>query len=238
MPSRSGKVLVRTEIRIVARAGALPRISATGGLSGRRTGPGTVHLIGTAATPLGGDELDISIVVEPGARLVLRSVAATIALPGRASPISTATWTVDVGAGGEVDIEPEPTVVAGGADHRTVTTVRMADDSRVRVAERVQIGRTGEDKGFWRGDLLADVGDLPLVRHRLELGADADTDDLISGPRAVHSELRYPDDRPAATFGTTAAVLPLAAGGSLSTWTGALLGTAPPFDLRPPARGR
>ena len=224
---------MRTEIRIVARAGALPQISATGGIAARHTGPGTVHLIGTAATPLGGDEWDVGIVVESGAHLVLRSVAATIALPGRDSRISTARWTIDIGAGGELEFDPEPTVVAGGADHRTVTTVRMADDARVRVRERVQIGRSGEDAGFWRGDLVADIGDLPLVRHRLELGGGADTDNLISAPRAVHSELRYPDDRPATTFGTAATVLPLAAGGSLSTWTGDLLGRTLPFEPHP-----
>ncbi len=225
----SGKALLRTEIRIVARAGSLPLITATGALAVRHTGPDTVHVIGAAATPLGGDELDIGIVVEPGARLVLRSVAATIALPGRAIRMSTARWTADIGAGGELDIDPEPTVVAGGAEHRSVTTVRMASGARVRVRERVQIGRSGESSGFWRGDLIADIGGIPLVRHRLELGADTATDDLLSAPRAVHSELRYPDDRPATTFGT-AAVLPLAAGGSLSTWTGDVLGTTRPFD--------
>ncbi|MEV5650733.1 urease accessory protein UreD [Nocardia sp. NPDC052254] len=223
---------MRTEIRIVARAGELPLIHATGALAARRTGPGTVHLVGAAATPLGGDDIDIGIVVEPGARLVLRSVAATIALPGHASRISAARWTVDVGADGELDFDPEPTVVAGGADHRSTTTVRMAADARVRIRERVQIGRSGEDAGFWRGDLIADIGDLPLVRHRLELGADAATDDLISAPRAVHSELRYPDDRPATTFGTAGVVLPLALGGSLSTWTGAVLHPASAFEAR------
>ncbi|AHH18043.1 urease accessory protein UreD [Nocardia nova SH22a] len=233
MRSESGKVLVRTEIRIVARAGGSPLIHATGGLAARHTGPATVHLIGTAATPLGGDTLDIGVVVEPGARLVLRSVAATIALPGLTNPVSTARWTIDIGAGGELDFDPEPTVVAGGADHRSATIVRMAADARIRVRERVQIGRSGEDIGFWRGDLIADLDDLPLIRHRLELGAGTATDDPLAAPRAVLSELRYPDDHPVTTLGTTAAILPLAAGGSLSTWTGDLLGTTQPFD--PPA---
>ncbi len=212
---------LRTELRIHARPGALPHIHATGGLAARRTGPDTVHLIGAAATPLGGDELDIAIVVEPGARLVVRSVAATIALPGRATARSSAQWRFEIG--GELDFDPEPTVVAGGAEHETRTSVALSDDARLRLRERVQIGRTGEGIGWWAGELVADLGETPLLRHRLELGADAITDDRLAGPRALESELRYPDDRPARTAGLDAALLPLAAGGSLFTRTAAAL---------------
>src|SRR5262245_2404397 len=95
--------LLRTEVRIVAAVGTLPEIHASGGLAVRRTGPDTVHLIGTAATPLGGDELDIEIVVAAGARLVVRSVAATIALPSVATPLSLAYWRFDVA--GELDFD-------------------------------------------------------------------------------------------------------------------------------------
>ncbi len=215
-------------MRIVAIAGRLPTIEAIGGLAGRRTGADTVHLIGTAATPLGGDELDIVIRVGAGARLAVRSVAATIALPGRHTPKSVARWHFEVGAGGELDVDPEPTVVAGGAEHVTTTTVRLAEGARLRLRERVRIGRTGEDHGYWSGDLHADVGDLPLLRHRLDLGADTVTDDALSGPRALESVLTYPDDRTVSTTGLDAALLPLAAGGTLFTRTGFRLATAPP----------
>lgn len=214
--------LLRTEVRIVAAVGTLPEIHASGGLAVRRTGPDTVHLIGTAATPLGGDELDIEIVVGVGARLVVRSVAATIALPSAATPLSLAHWRFDVA--GALDFDPEPTIVAGGAHHHAVTEVRLMPDARLRLRERVQIGRTGEDNGGWCGDLIADVGDLPLLRHRLELGADGATDDNLGAPRALDSELVYPDDRPADTTGLVASRLPLAIGGTLSTRTGVLLG--------------
>lgn len=218
-----GKALLRTEIRIVARAGALPRLAATGALAARRTGADTVHLIGAAATPLGGDEVEIEVVVESGARLVLRSVAATIALPGRHTRFSSARWYFDVAPGAELDVDPEPTVVAGGAEHRSTTEMRVAAGARVRVRERVQIGRSGEDHGFWCGDLIADADARPLIRHRLELGGSAATDDRLAAPRALCSELRYPDGRPAGTTGLAGATLPLAAGGTLSTWTGARL---------------
>ncbi|MFE1592461.1 urease accessory protein UreD [Nocardia sp. NPDC058705] len=210
---------MRTELSIVAAPGRLPRIDAVGGLAGRHTGVDTVHLIGTAATPLGGDELDITIVVRPGARLVVRSVAATIALPGANTLLSNAHWHFDIGEGGELDFDPEPTIVAGGAHHHVVTTVQMAPDARLRLRERVQLGRSGEDGGGWRGDLLADLGEVPLLRHRLELGAGSTTDDRLTGPRSLDSELVYPDDRPSWSGSVDDVRLPLAAGGSLSTRT-------------------
>ncbi|MEU7629552.1 urease accessory protein UreD [Nocardia sp. NPDC049220] len=215
---------MRTELRIIAAAATMiPQIHASGGLSARRTGPHTVHLIGTAATPLGGDELDIVVVVAPGAELVVRSVAATIALPSSTTPLSIGRWDLEVGSGGALDFDPEPMIVAGGARHHTRTTIRLAADARLRVRERVQIGRTGEDSGQWRGDLIADVDATPLLRHRLELGAGAPADDALSAPRALESELVYPDERPAATTGLTQTRVPLAAGGSLFTRTGSLL---------------
>ncbi|MFE7799106.1 urease accessory protein UreD [Nocardia sp. NPDC057440] len=214
---------MRTELRIVAAVGSLPEIHASGGLTARRTGPDTVHMIGTAATPLGGDELDIAIRVGPGARLVVRSVAATIALPSAATPLSNARWRFEVAAGGELDFEPGPTIVAGGAHHHAVTTVRLATGARLRLRERVQIGRVGDDGGGWRGDVIADIGDLPLLRHRVALGAGGAVDDGLAASRALDSELVYPDDRPVETTGLTACRLPLAAGGTLFTRVGSLL---------------
>ncbi|MFC4373798.1 urease accessory protein UreD [Nocardia halotolerans] len=216
---------MRTELSIVATAGRLPRIAAVGGLAGRYTGNDTVHLIGTAATPLGGDELDISIVVGPGARLVVRSVAATIALPSTGTPLSVAHWRFEVGAGAELDFDPEPTIVAGGAHHHTVTTVAVSPQARLRLRERVQLGRSGEDGGGWRGDLVGDLGEIPLLRHRLELGGGTGADDRLRAPRALDSELVYPDDRPAWSGSVDAVRLPLAAGGSLATRTSIRLTT-------------
>ncbi|MBB5917156.1 urease accessory protein [Nocardia transvalensis] len=218
---------MRTELLVRARSGALPQIHATGGLAARRTGPDTVHLIGTAATPLGGDELDITVTVEPGARLAVRSVAATIALPGRSTRKSVAHWHFEVGEGGVLDFDPEPTVVAGAAEHEATTTIVLAEGARLRVRERVQIGRTGEDAGRWRGDLLADLAGLPLLRHRLDLGAGTATDDTLSAARALSSVFTYPSENTPHTTGLNAALLPLAAGGSLYTWTGRNLTSEP-----------
>lgn len=205
---------MHSDVLIVARPGRLPSIECAGGVAARLTEPDTVHLVSTAATPLGGDTIAVRVIVEADARLRVRSAAATVALPGRTSTESTAHWHLDVA--GELDVDPEPTVVAGGSRHTTSTRLSVEGSGRVRLRERVQIGRTGERQGFWSGSLHADADGLPLLRHRVELGADSVTHDIIGAPLASVSELRYPDVE-SDGLGT---VLELADGGCLATWQG------------------
>ncbi len=205
---------MRTEVLIVARRDRRPRIVCTGGLAGRLTGPDTVHLVSAAATPLGGDVLHFRVVVEPGARLRMRTAAATVVLPGVKTLDSHAIWNLDVA--GELDLDPEPTVVAAASRHHSSIRLDLDASGRVKLRERVQVGRSGERQGFWSGSLHADVDGAPLLRHRIELGRGSVTDDEIDTPMATISELTYPGVD-TATAGTP---LALAAGGCLTTWQG------------------
>ncbi|GAA1463133.1 urease accessory protein UreD [Williamsia maris] len=210
---------MRTDVHIVARFGRSPRIRSSGGLAVRQTGTDALHLISTAATPLGGDHVDITVEVEEGARLRLSTVAATIALPSLTERTSTMDWTVLVGAGADLAITPLPTIVAADADLVTSTTVRADPTSSVLIDERVQLGRHDEDGGRWQGRLYVDVDDLPALRHRLVL--DSDGNPATSGERAVLSAFRYPDTDPAAVSERMiAARLRLDCGGSLTTVLG------------------
>lgn len=208
---------MRSDVMVVAQPGRLPRIECRGALAARHTEPDTVHLVSAAATPLGGDTIAIRIIVEPGARLRLRSAAATVALPGAATTDSHACWHIE--AAGELDLDPEPTIVAADARHCSEMTVCLDDVALLRIRERVQIGRTGEREGFWSGAMHADVAGAPLLRHRVELGRASVADDALGAPLACVSELRYPE--PAAD--AAGVTLKLAGGGSLSTWQGARL---------------
>jgi urease accessory protein len=205
---------VRSDVVIVAYPGRAPRIEHTGGVAVRRTAADTVHLVSAAATPLGGDVINVRVVVEPGARLVVRSAAATVTLPSASTPESRTCW--DVESAGELDIDPQPTVVAAASRHLTQTRVRLAGAASFRLRERVQIGRSGEREGFWSGALHADIDGTPLLRHRVELGTGSVADDALGRPMACVSELRYPEP----SFTTDGTVLALAAGGCLATWQG------------------
>jgi urease accessory protein len=205
---------MRSDVVIVACPGRPPRIEHNGGLAARRTEPDTVHLVSAAATPLGGDLITVRVIVEAGARLRIRSAAATMAMPGAATLESASRWEIE--SAGELDVDPAPTVVAGASRHLTTTRVRLSGDARIRLRERIQIGRSQESAGFWSGVLHADVDGEPLLRHRIELGRGAVTDDALGTPTACVSELRYPH----ASFDGAGTVLPLAGGGCLATWQG------------------
>lgn len=203
-----------SDVLIVASRDRSPRIECAGGLAGRRTDADTVHLISTAATPLGGDTIRVRVVVEPGAVLRLRTAAATMAMPGTVTMESRAHWELEVA--GQLDLDPQPTIVAGQARHVTSTRLTVAGQGSIRLRERIQIGRSGERQGFWTGSLRADVDGAPLLRHRIELGAGSLADDELGTPLACVSELRYPETG----FDATGTKLNLAAGGCLATWQG------------------
>ncbi|MFC8182329.1 MULTISPECIES: urease accessory protein UreD [Nocardiaceae] len=220
---------MRTELLIVASAERSPRIISSGGLSGRLTGPDTVHMIGTAATPLGGDEMRIRVEVGKGASLTVHSVAATLALPSATTPESHSWWSFHVDDGGTLLFDPEPMIVAADARHHSRTDVRFSDSGSIHIRERIQIGRAGERAGSWCGTVVSDVdcggGRIrPHLRHRVELGAGTSGHDVISAPMAMSSTIRFPDDR-SPEAGRSWVRMPLAAGGTLSTATGSRIDT-------------
>ena len=203
-----------SDVLIVARPDRAPSIECAGGVAARRTDADTVHLVSAAATPLGGDTIRVRVVVEPGARLRVRSAAATMAMPGTATMESRASWELEVA--GDLDLDPQPTIVAGQARHLSTIRLTLTGEGRARLRERVQIGRSYERQGFWSGSMHADIDGAPLLRHRVELGIGSVTDDELGTPMACVSELRYPDT----AFDATGTLLELAAGGCLATWQG------------------
>src|SRR6202022_5067079 len=120
-------------------------------------------------------------------------------------------WTLEVA--GDLDVDPQPTVVAATSRHFTSTRLELTGSGRVRLRERIQIGRSDERQGFWSGSLNADVNGSPLLRHRIELGNGSVAGDELGAPLACISELHYPDSD-VATAGVT---LALPGGGPLST---------------------
>lgn len=189
---------------------------------------GAVYLAAGAAGPLGGDDLELSIVVGPGAVLVLRAVAATVALPG-AGP-SRFTLRLSVAAGARLAVLPEPTVLATGARHEASTLAEVATGGTLLIREEVLLGRHGEPGGHYRGLLRVDAGGRPLLRHQLELdGAPAGrrAPAAALAARATGTLLQVapqwtdPDRRPAGSASTEVAALPLAGPGLLVTALGA-----------------
>jgi urease accessory protein len=214
---------------------AVPRMLDSDQIGVRLTSPGrpgrptVVHLIGTAAGPLGGDDMRVSVRVAAGARLEVRGSAATIALPGGASTAGEAgRYAIDleVEDGGELVFAPEPTVVCARADLRSTTTALLAGSARLRIDERVGLGRHGEEGGDWTGRLVIVRDGLPLVRTTLSA---TQLRSAAVGARAILSLFASDPDGDcafsASTSGTAVAT-PLARGGLLVTAFGPSIITA------------
>jgi urease accessory protein len=185
----------RAEIRVELRGG----VSVVTTLAGQppllaRQAPGEgptarVNLVAGAGGPCAGDDLELRLVVGPGASVELRSVGATVALPGRpGAPASVLRTEVELDEGASLRFLPEPVVAATGCDHVLETTVRLAASARLVLREELVRGRSGEEPG---GSLVA--------RLRVERG----------GRPVLDQELAcVPDPLLARTLGTLLSVSP------------------------------
>ena len=212
---------MRTVVEVVARPGpggrtVLPVVRASGQLAVRRTGPCTVHLVATAFGPLGGDVVEIRLVVDEGARLSVRSVAAAVALPARDDPrASLQRITAEVG--GELDLRLEPTVVAAGAHHVTELTAALDENARLTATDQVLLGRSGEQPGRWTGTVRVARRGRPLLHTTVGLGPGEPAWLPPVAPRAYVSTVHIGDPADVLT-GDDAVRLPLTGGWLTTAW--------------------
>jgi urease accessory protein len=184
----------------------------------RRTGTtpdGTtlVYLVGGAAGPLAGDLLALTVDLGPGARVEIRSVAATIALPGRPAGQDEgdpAGWsrldlTVRIGAGAELRWLPEPLIAAAGCRHTSRAVIDVAASGRLTWRDEIVCGRHGEQPGDLRTELDVRYAGRPLLVHDLAIGPDAPGwagAAVLNGARAVGSLLVVGETSPTGTSPT------------------------------------
>ncbi len=175
-----------------------------------RTGPLTVHLVGSAATPLGGDDVGLEVLVGPGAEVALTGVAAAVALAGG----SRLDVRFEIADGAALTHRPEPTVVTRRADHATTLHATLGDGARLRLREVLVAGRTGEEPGRYRGSTRVDGPAGPLYVQVQDLRR-------LAGRRVLATEvLVWGADPDEAVAGEWWSLTPLARGGSLATALG------------------
>ncbi|MFF8279077.1 urease accessory protein UreD [Streptomyces lateritius] len=185
---------LRATARIVADAGGgLPLLESDGPLAVRRTratGPYTrVTVVGAMSAPLGGDRLAIETEVRDGARLLVDSAAATLALPGRGDAPAAYDIRLTVGDRAALRWLPEQLVSARGSDLRMRTTVELAATARLVLREEQILGRHGEETGTLSTRLTVRRAGRPLLDQELAYGPGApggwDGGAVLSGHRAV-----------------------------------------------------
>jgi urease accessory protein len=227
------RISASAEIVAVAGTGGvtrLPVLSSQVPLVLRRT-PEAVYVVGGAAGPIGGDQLDLRISVGAGAFLRVRTAAAAIALPGPDGLESVLRITADVEAGARLEYLPEPVVVSAGARHATIIRVTLAEGASLLLRDELLLGRHGEAGGAARSGLNVDYAGRPLLRQSLEVsGADAVTTGpaLLAGHRAIGTAL-WVDPAAAETQDAgAAAVADSTAGGELAQASRAIPADAAP----------
>lgn len=230
---------MRARARIVAvadgrRGTRLAELRGQAPLLLRRTGTGgeaEVHLVSGAAGPIGGDRLRVDVEVGPGASLCVRTVAASLALPGRTGARSRLVVTARIGAGGRLRWLPEPLIGAAGCNHLSLSIVELDEGAALLWREELVCGRHGERVGDVEiGTTIRHVG-RTLLRSTVSVGERAPGwagPAVLGGGRAVASVVLVDPawaetgPPPARVLGPTAAVMPLAGGPAvLASATGA-----------------
>ncbi|MFG1999688.1 urease accessory protein UreD [Spirillospora sp. NPDC048911] len=197
----------------------LTRLRSDGPLALRETAE-ALYLVGAAAGPLGGDDFALALEIGPGARLAVRSVATTLALPGKGE--SRMAVRARVSAGGHLDFAPEPTVAAAGCHHRSAAAIELAEGATLRWYEELILGRHLELPGKHTSRFDVTLGGVPILRHELRLD-----DPAVFGSRAVIGDAKAVGSvllvapglsrEPYAAASDGLAVLPLAGPGVLIT---------------------
>lgn len=164
-------MIARAEIaaEVVAGRDTLTVLRSEPPLTVRRT-PGGVHLVGSAAGPIGGDDLALAARVGAGASLTVRSVAATLALPGPDGIPSRLVTDLSVADGARLRWEPEPVVLVAGCDLRATTRITLGATASLVWREELVWGRHDEPGGSVIARLTVDRAGRPLHRGDIALG--------------------------------------------------------------------
>lgn len=157
-----------------------------------RPTPTGLYLQGGAAGPLGGDRLRLDVHVTAGTLLTVRSVAATIVLPGQGP--SSLQLSVRVDEGGHLDWQPEPLVSVVGSRHHQRVDIELASGATLRWKDRLVLGRSGESPGLLDTGIRVVQDGATLHHQHLRLGDPADKASwrnaaVIGDGRVVTSEL-------------------------------------------------
>jgi urease accessory protein len=196
------------------------------GAAAARSPVATVHLVGSATTPMGGDDVALDVEVGPGAELVLTGVAAALALPGTGrNPASRLVVRLQLAERASVRYLPEPTIVTRRAEHHSELHADLGPGARLRCREVLVAGRSGEESGRYHG--LTRVQDAatgrPLLVQAQELGDPGlhASAAHLAGRRVLGTEvLVWGEDPAEPVAGTWWSLTPLAGRGSLATAVG------------------
>lgn len=154
-----------------------------------------LRLVGTAAGPLAGDDLMLSVRLRPGAAATLRAAGASVAQGGGGE--RTLAIRAELGDGADLSAEPGTLIACAGSRVEVRVEVVLGAGARVDWRELIVLGRTGEPPG--RVVLRWDVTRCgqPVLRQFARLGPGPRG--LTAGKRVLACALISDPARPART---------------------------------------
>lgn len=177
-----------------------------------------VALVGGGALLLGGDRVDVEIVVGDGCRLDLVDIGGTVAYDGEGRP---AAWnaTIALGADAHLTWAGLPFVVSTGADVIRRTTAAIGDGATLQLRETLVLGRDGEVGGRIVSVTTVVASEGPVFVEDIELVGAHPVPGVAAGYRVLDTVLLAGRRAPAATP-AEALRLDLEGRGTLGRWLG------------------
>jgi urease accessory protein len=179
----------------------------------------TVHLVGGAAGPLRGDELRVEVTVGAAAHLIVRSVAAQLAMPGKPGS-GPSRLSLEVRVDGTLEWRPEPLIAVAGCNHRTDSRVDVAEGGALLWREDLVLGRHAEPSGTVHLATTVRHAGRTLYRHDLAVGPGLHSPAVLGEFRALGTLVAVPGLLSAFPATSQAAIMPLAGPGVLATAVG------------------
>lgn len=138
---------------------------------------GRFLFVSSAAAPVGGDELALTVDVAPGAVADIGTVAAMLVWPSAArdGARSSLVTTVRVWRGAHLTWRPEPTVSIAGSNHLVRTTIDLAEGATCEVVEEYALGRHDEPSGDLLTELRITRDGRGLLHHGERFGPTINT---------------------------------------------------------------
>lgn len=147
----------------------LARLRSRPPLALRPTGPERVHLVASAAGPLGGDDLRLDVHIGQSARLVLRGLGAMLALPDPEHRPASLRYRVRVSAGGSLDARLPPTILGRDCLLHSQLRIELEPGAELVWSEVTVLGRHAEPPGRGLQSLSVTSAGRPLLRTSTDL---------------------------------------------------------------------
>ncbi len=112
----------------------------------RETATG-VAIVGSAAGPVGGDDVSLTVDVGAGACLRIGAVATSMVWPGPVGQASRQTLRIVGGEGGHLEWTGQPLLVVQGADHIQRVNIDLGNGATIDFTDELALGRSGETTG-------------------------------------------------------------------------------------------